>query len=294
MSTLLTPKEEQVDSEEKTFWPEFLVKSPPNEITLIRHLGIKKISQGFSTIKLYLPELKLFCNHEDCNGYRFFECRDYSQGLKAGKFVNIFLEYRCKNCDSEPKLYAIIAYLDEDSIDGQAIKLGEWPPFGPHTPRNVLKLFGPVKELFLKGRQSENQGLGIGAFGYYRRVVEHQWKLFINEIIKVAEKVSAQPDTIEKLKTAKKETQFGKAVKNIKDAIPQALLVNGHNPITLLHKALSAGLHAKTDKECLELATAIRHVLTELADRMGQALKDHAGLNAAVNRLMTPENKESE
>jgi hypothetical protein len=62
--------------------------------------------------------------------------------------------------------------------------------------------------------------------------------------------------------------------------------VNGHNPLTLLHSALSEGLHAQTDEQCLELATSIRVVLSELVDQLGNALKEEAELNAAVSRLL--------
>jgi hypothetical protein len=85
---------------------------------------------------------------------------------------------------------------------------------------------------------------------------------------------------------AKNETQFTAAVGAVKHGIPSALLVNGHNPLTLLHAALSEGLHAQTDEECLGLATSIRVVLADLADRLGHALKDRAELAAAVTRLM--------
>ena len=88
------------------------------------------------------------------------------------------------------------------------------------------------------------------------------------------------------MKAAKKETQFSKAVNAVKHGIPQALLLNGHNPLTLLHSALSEGMHAQTDEQCMELATSIRVVLTDLVERLGNALKDHAELNAAVSRLM--------
>jgi hypothetical protein len=77
-----------------------------------------------------------------------------------------------------------------------------------------------------------------------------------------------------------------KAIESVKDSIPESLLVNGHNPLTLLHSALSEGLHAQTDEQCLELAQAVRVVLAELAERIGQALKDEAELNAAISRLM--------
>jgi hypothetical protein len=72
----------------------------------------------------------------------------------------------------------------------------------------------------------------------------------------------------------------------IKNAIPEAILIDGHNPLTLLHSALSEGLHAQTDEECLELATSIRVVLTELADRISVALREEAELKTAVTRLL--------
>jgi hypothetical protein len=87
------------------------------------------------------------------------------------------------------------------------------------------------------------------------------------------------------LKEAKKQVQFLSAVEAVKDALPQTLLVDGHNPLTLLHSALSKGLHAKTDEECLELAKDVRLVLADMVERIGQALKDDAELKAAVSRL---------
>ena len=68
--------------------------------------------------------------------------------------------------------------------------------------------------------------------------------------------------------------------------MPQFFLIDGRNPLTLLHSALSEGLHAKTDAKCLELAKSIRIVLTELAIRSAAVLKDKAELKSAVSRLL--------
>ncbi|MCF8476495.1 MAG: hypothetical protein K9G60_05665 [Pseudolabrys sp.] len=138
----------------------------------------------------------------------------------------------------------------------------------------------------MKGRRCENQGLGIGAFVYYRRVVENHKNQILNEIIRVSEKLNAPAETITTLNAAKAENQFSKAMESVKDAIPQALLINGANPLTLLHSALSVGLHAQSDEQCLELAHDIRVVLVELAERLGQTLKDEAELSTAVTRLL--------
>ena len=124
----------------------------------------------------------------------------------------------------------------------------------------------------------------------YKRQVENQKNRILDEIIRVSEKLDATVESLQSLQSAKAETQFSKAVDSVKNAIPQSLLINGHNPLTLLHSALSEGLHAQTDEQCLELATSIRVVLNELAERLGQALKDEAELNTAVSRLLNSKN----
>ncbi|MGY0573549.1 hypothetical protein ACTGJ9_022760 [Bradyrhizobium sp. RDM12] len=138
----------------------------------------------------------------------------------------------------------------------------------------------------MKGRRCENQGLGIGAFAYYRRVVESQKNEILDEMIAVSRKQGASTETIAALGEAKGEIQFSKAVSSVKLGLPDSILINSHNPLTLLHSALSAGVHEHTDERCLELAQAVRLVLVELAERLTQALKDEAELNTAVSRLL--------
>jgi len=117
-------------------------------------------------------------------------------------------------------------------------------------------------------------------------VVENHKDRIIDEIIKVCEKVRTPAEMIERLQVAKKENQFSKAVEGIKDAIPESLLIDGHNPLTLLYAALSKGVHAKTDEQCLDLARDIRLVLAELSERLVLALKDEDELKTAVSRLL--------
>src|SRR5206468_2468260 len=114
---------------------------------------------------------------------------------------------------------------------------------------------------------SENQGFGIGAFAYYRRLVEDLKNGLINEIIKTCGKVHNAAGFIPILEKARNETQFSKAIEEIGDAIPDALRIDGHNPLTLLHQALSRDLHTASDDDCLEAASAIRVVLAELSER---------------------------
>lgn len=267
---------------------QFLERVPPGTYSRISDLGGAKSYTASMTAlaALVFPEIILHCETEGtCGGDRVFKT-DYSANLAKESEHEAFVRYVCKNCSTESKTFALWLMLDADFKSGSAYKYGEFPTFGPPTPARVISLIGPQKDLYLKGRRAENQGMGIAAFAYYRRVIEDQKDRIFDEIIKVCHRLSAGQPIVEELTKAKGETQFSKAVDSMKHAIPQALFINGHNPLTLLHSALSEGLHAQTDEECLEIATSIRVVMADFAERMGQALKDEAELSTAVSRLI--------
>ncbi len=57
----------------------------------------------------------------------------------------------------------------------------------------------------------------------------------------------AKQDVLDTLDKAAKMISFENAVKTVKDAIPDSLRHSGgHNPLTLLHDALSAGSITRT------------------------------------------------
>ena len=229
------------------------------------------------------PELELHC--DVCKGNRRFACSDTNSHYIGNDIDFEFVTYTCKNCGKTRKVFALAVAKDGYKTSGRVQKLGELPPFGPPTPSRVMKLVGEDRELFLKGRRAELHGLGIGAFAYYRRVVEEQKGRIIEEIGKAAVKLKPSKETAALFARAKGEAQFSTAIDLVKSAIPESLLIDGHNPLTLLHSALSEGLHAQSDEACLELATDIRVLLTELAERISTALKEEAALKSAVSRL---------
>jgi hypothetical protein len=274
---------------------DFLEDSPPNQtipvFDLTENRYVKRITMNADVFTA--PELQLHCSNEKCNGIRFF--RNVSVGeqiLTHKRYEFFYVTYRCSNCRSEQKVFSLAAIKsDEDGQSGSVCKLGEIPPFGPPVPPKLIKLIGPDREIFLKGRRCENQGLGIGAFIYYRRVIEKQKNRILQEVIKVCEKLKVGQDKVEVLKKAIEETRFSEALNMAKDALPESLLIDGHSPMQLLHSALSEGVHAMSDEECLEIASSVRVVLGELSERLSQALKDEAELSKAISHLMHRGNK---
>lgn len=284
----MSEQEEEAKVPEEKFptvqFKDFLESSPPYHIVTIQDFW--NINRG--TIEIQKPNLTLLCEEDSCQGMRFFKHFDSTGGLYNKDEPNVvFLQYVCKNCGHTVKSFSLIVF--ERHLNGIAIavKVGEWPPFGPKTPPRLLKLLGPDKDLFLRGRRAENYGLGIGAFTYYRRVVENQKNRLLDEIIRVVQKVESSPaEIIADLTKAKDTFQFTQVMKDVKLAIPQLLLVDGHNPLLLLHATLSAGIHDKSDDECLELAQSIRFVLAGLVERIDQALSEKKELTDAVCKLL--------
>lgn len=271
------------ESSEPTQWADFLERTPPGV-----HVEVENLFERYAThsIRMNAEDLQLYCESDSCQGLRFFyQVKLDIQNLTEAQ--RVFVKYICRNCRATQKIYALmVRRANFSDLNGTALKYGEVPAFGPPTPARVITLIGPDRDMFLRGRRAENQGLGIGAFAYYRRVVENQKGRLISEVAKVAQRLGATDDVLAEFSKASQETQFSKAIDSIKTAIPQTLLITGHNPLRLLHNALSEGIHAKTDEECLELATSIRVVLTELAERISHALKDEAELRHAIGRLL--------
>ncbi|WP_047607669.1 hypothetical protein [Rahnella aquatilis] len=260
---------------------EFFESIPPGAEVQVKEIA--KLAGG--SLQTDAPQLNLYCTTEECQGARFFNVIE-NHWLSTEKSNDIFFKYICRNCRKNIKTYSLRLLFNKTEGFWFVRKYGETPAFGPPIPAQAFKLIGGERELFLMGRRSETQGMGIGAFVYYRRVIESQRIRIFDELIRVISKISPDDVVLLELESAKKETQFTKAVDTIKHALPLSLYINGHNPLTLLHTALSEGVHAHDDQGCLELASSVRTVLFEFAERLSQALKEEAELSAAISKLV--------
>jgi hypothetical protein len=264
----------------------FLEKIPPGKICHVSDLtkpGLKILKEK---VHLVIPEIQLFCISKLCKGTRFFSIFEGNPWLVFFKENLRFLIFRCNSCHKTVKIFAISIANLKWTGEGSVYKFGELPEFCPAIPAKLHRLIQADRYIFLTGRRAENQNMGIGALSYYQRVIENQKDRIFDKIIRVTKKVSPNNPVIEALENAKKEILFTLAVDKVKHELPESLLIYGHNPLTLLHSALSEGAHNFDDAECLELATSIRIILIELSEKLSLALKDDEELKMAINRLM--------
>jgi hypothetical protein len=284
---------EPAQPEETIALAQFLESVSPGQVRKVTTRTVTTHTEQGQAVRFRfsLPEIQLHCPSDACNGERFFRVDEdedhlYIRDQKVWNFT--YVKYKCANCQKQEKTFSLAIMInpgERQSTAAYCYKFGELPAYGPPTSSRLISLLGPGRELFLKGRRCEIQGLGIGAFVYYRRVVEDQKSRILVEIIKVAQTLSAPQEATNTLQAAQAEHQFSKAMDDVKNAIPQRLLINGQKPLTLLHAALSKGLHNHSDETCLELASDIRVILAELAELLSHALKDERELREAVGRL---------
>jgi hypothetical protein len=239
-------------------------------------------------IRLPKDDMRFYCGHDDCGREQNFSQMGGGIWVKRETTAYYHLFYQCRNCSTSLKLFSLrITAPAWGEQQGLAMKVGEVPGFGIRTMSARFSSFlGASRDQYFKGRRAESQGMGVGAFAYYRRVVDAQREKIFDAIIDVCRTLNAPASLIGDLQGAKKETQFSRAVETIKGALPDALYINGHSPLALLYAALSEGLHNMTDEECLLKAQAIRVVLTELLARVDRLVSDDKELKAAVSALL--------
>jgi hypothetical protein len=289
------PSAEQLQTESQAIVPDttaaiplkqFLEEFPINTPQKITNY-YEKTDSEYHPFRKQTPQLRIWCNHNDCQGFRRFEGEwQRQQDVTSKDISRDFLTYKCRDCGVTEKTFCLLSAATDQDGNGVALKIGEIPEVHIQLPSGLPTLLGTDYQVFIKGLKCEKQGLGLGAFSYYRRVVENQKGRLFEQILRVAKRLGASQQVIGGLERAAIETQFSKAVDDAKDYIPASLLIDGHNPMKLLHRALSIGIHAADDETCLKVAHSIRMVLQDMSQRIKDTLREERELKSALSDLL--------
>ena len=230
-----------------------------------------------------------YCASDTCG--RRMEFFLDAKGERHGKILldrahrTIAINYVCRNCDN---VHSIHLYMGEDKSPGPhrwTVKVGEWPPQGPPLSKALLKISGTGGGLLKKGYRAELQGLGVGAFAYYRRVLEIMKADLFQQIRTLADAYNSTKSVKERLDTAIATRSFENSLDRMGKALPPELLIDGKNPLKLLHSMVSAGLHSMSDQECLARAELTRETLEHLVERLDQLSKHPEKLRVALGKV---------
>lgn len=191
------------------------------------------------------------------------------------------LVYVCMSCQRGVRIFVVRFDPDGESV----MKIGQYPPWDISPEPNLERMLGRHADLYKKGLVCESQGYGIGAFGYYRRIVEEVIGQLLDDVAELL--AGAERDVFVKaLERVRTTTVAQEKIALVKDLLPATLRPDGINPLGVLHETLSEGLHEASDEVCMELAAGVRETLVFLMDQIAATRERRKGFTAGMRKLL--------
>ncbi|MCF8450216.1 MAG: hypothetical protein K9G49_10140 [Taibaiella sp.] len=233
---------------------------------------IANLSEAFKT-----QTFDHFCeNCEEKRTFKFANHAGTSQRM-PGAYEHT---YYCKGTCSYCNLYAIEFILnwwrvEENKEETLYLKkIGQNPPYSIRPEKSVNDYLNEEdKKLYKKALMCFSQSYGIGAFAYFRRIIE-------NEIRKIYKDVTG--DIL-----AEDEKNAAKMIDNSFTKLPSSLQGLGHNPIKILWEQLSIGLHSLSDDECMDRSKTIDKLLAFVIEKMNSEKTEVATIKGLIKTLTT-------
>ena len=140
---------------------------------------------------------------------------------------------------------------------------------------------------YFKGKKAISENLGIGAFAYFRRIIEKELFSIVNDISKLNSSDSARIDSL--IIDYNKHGKVYPLYQNIFNYLPKSLQSLGDNPLELLYKQTSQGLHNITEQECLDKAAQIDLILTFVIKKINEEKSEILDVRNAMKLLKSSE-----
>lgn len=163
-------------------------------------------------------------------------------------------------------------------------KIGQFPPFEITPEKDVLDYLAPEDGRFYKkGLICYSQGYGIGAFAYYRRIIENEIRRMANDLSDLNYEGAILIK--EALKKYDRDHQMTNLIAALNGNLPTSFNSLGDNPIKLLYEQLSGGLHEFSEQECLEKSHSIDIVLKFIIKKINEEKYQISGVIDAMKSL---------
>jgi hypothetical protein len=176
----------------------------------------------------------------------------------------------CQFCKKNNIHFLINGFTERDKEGSKRFylrKVGQLPAPEINLDSNLESFLSEEdKGFYKKALLNLQYGYGIGAFSYFRRIVQ-------NEIERIANKLADtnsenKEDILKAIEDYKQSKVMKKLINDITKYLPKRILDIGSNPLLVLYGQLSEGIHNLSEEECIERSKAIdvllRFVFKEL------------------------------
>jgi hypothetical protein len=197
--------------------------------------------------------------------------------------------YQCQVCEGDAFSVWVRTKTDGDNTPENprvliARKIGQTdPPDVAIAPS--LGLDETSEDFYRKGLVSLSQGYGLGACGYFRRVVERETDRLI-KMVEEAAKADGDQATLAKIEEARKVFSAEERLKIAADAKPSALRGPGNrNYLATLYGAYSKALHNGTEEKCVEIGEYLKEVFERVFIRLAESNREIVELEELASNV---------
>lgn len=213
---------------------------------------------------------------------------DEEEEVVLNKFdETVIYEAVCQLCKKQKIEIIIKIYneLENKKTVFFAQKIGQFPPIATIANKETyIFLREEDKHFYEKARQCLVHGFGMGAFAYFRRIIENEIKHIIEELIE------AKVENYDKIKNVyiqfNRDHQMGKLIDETNIFIPESLKFKGRNPLHILYHQLSIGIHNLEEEECLDKAESIDFLFNFIICQLNREKNEISKYNSILKKLL--------
>src|SRR5690349_14074533 len=219
-------------------------------------------------------EIRLFCGKSVCKKEQQWRLSGFAASYTHHKRDFLEVIYTCRNCGVATIRYYLF-WGGQMPDTGMVFKVGQYPALVKEPPAELAKkLSKDDLDLYRKALTSRNNGYGIGALAYVRRVIENKMNDLLDLLQQAAQEGVGVEAELQKIEEVKSSWRFDDKIDYAAKALPKHLKPGGVNPLDRLHDLTSEGLHQKSDEECLDIFDrckgafeyVFRRLVVEIAD----------------------------
>jgi hypothetical protein len=204
------------------------------------------------------------------------ESHDYVQSLGHLSLYH----YICHLCRNRSIQYLL--HKQQQAVT----KVGQFPAQSTSIPSTIEKRLGTSAIFYRRALTCRNEGFGLAAVAYFRRVVEDKTIELIDVVADSAHAMGMSDSDIAKIRSAKSEKVYEDKLKIAAQAMPSTMKPDGANPLQALFNLLSVGLHTQTEEECLQIADSVRDIFDYLFDRLRAEIEDRKAFVEKVKKIV--------
>jgi hypothetical protein len=250
----------------------------------------------YSKVDLALPQyasmiypdvLELEC--PECRQARPFRDpgkRQTGPGLGGGGLAPLMpgvygFVYQCTGCGK-----AIWRCWVEVDFDGGWVrKVGQLPPWSIAVSKDLERHLGAAAaELYKRARICMSESFGLGACAYMRRVLEDTIDPLLKLELEVKRGEGAAKEELDALSAAIESKVFKVKTEEAYRHAPKSIIVDGDNPLKLIHDQLSIGVHLLPEEDCLSVAMKLSAALEYVVKELNRQREEKAAFTAAVRQ----------